>query len=241
MVNFTREKEYYSEKAKCYEELCRSSTADFSSVISKTESSAKRRELSRGGGTIHRGYYCPSPIKDKVIGGCKRGRLISKLPSKSDAVYEYYFNESNEMTLVNKYTLEQGQMYYTQCEIIDKKDGGTQSTILADMMHMPHISGMSECNYDSGLITLYEYAALVGQGDNVFCASIESERYIYDGQRLVTCFMNIYTSAIGLLQSQRYDLIYNGDAPIQYTVRKYFDGGHRASDEPERVYELLKR
>lgn len=62
--------------------------------------SAHRRELSKGRGTIHRGYYCLSPIKDRVIGGCKRGRLVSKLPPKADAVYEYFFNESNEMTLV---------------------------------------------------------------------------------------------------------------------------------------------
>lgn len=240
MAAFFKDSEYYSRKAKYYEELCKSYDKNFFEAMANAADSAHRRELSKGGGTIHRGYYCPSPIKDRVIGGCKRGRLVSRLPSKADAVYEYFFNESNELTLVNKYAVEQGQMYYTQGELIEKKGSATQSVILEDMLHMPYISGISECGYDNGSISLYEYATIIGQTDCPICAFINSEKYLYDGKRLVTCFMDTYVKATGILESQRYDLIYNGDTPVRYTVRECFDGEYRAAD-PEQVYELLKR
>lgn len=242
MAGFVKDKEYYSEKAEYYAELCKASAQDFSSSIAHAEESAQRRELSRGGGTIHRGYYCPSPIKDRVIGGCKRGRLISKLPSKPDTVYEYFFNASGEMTLANKYAVERGQMYYLQSELITRNDSTARSFVLKDVTRCPHISGISECSYDNGLISSYEYAAIIGRADNAFCASIDSERYWYDKNRLITCFMDSYICGTEILQSLRYDFIYgDGDTPTGYTLKKYVNGEYRASADPERVYELLKR
>ena len=45
-----------------------------------------------------------------------------------------------------------------------------------------------------------------------------------------------------ILQSLRYDFIYgDGDTPTGYTLKKYVNGEYRASADPERVYELLKR
>lgn len=242
MAAFVKNKDYYSEKAECYAELCKASAQDFSSSIADAADSARRRELSRGGGTIHRGYYCPSPIKDRVIGGCKRGRLISELPSKPDTVYEYFFNASGEMTLVNKYAVEQGQMNFIQSEFVTRNDSTTRSFVVEDVTRCPHISGISECSYDNGLISSYEYAVIIGRADDAFCASIDSERYLYDKNRLVTCFMDTYICGTETLRSLRYDFIYgDGDTPTGYTLKKYFDGEYRAPADPERVYELLKR
>lgn len=38
-------------------------------------------QYARGGGVLHRGWYCPSPVYDMVIGSADRGRLL-KNPSR---------------------------------------------------------------------------------------------------------------------------------------------------------------
>lgn len=47
----------------------------------------------KGDECIHRGYYCPSLIKDIVIGNCKCGGIIKRRTAKSerDLSYEYGF------------------------------------------------------------------------------------------------------------------------------------------------------
>ena len=145
------------------------------------------------------------------------------------------------MTLANKYAVERGQMYYLQSELITRNDSTARSFVLEDVTRCPHISGISECSYDNGLISSYEYAAIIGRADNAFCASIDSERYWYDKNRLITCFMDSYICGTEILQSLRYDFIYgDGDTPTGYTLRKYVNGEYRAYAVPERVYELLK-
>lgn len=42
-----------------------------------------------GGETLHRGYYCPSLIKDIVIGNCNRGRLVRNTKKAKKITYEY--------------------------------------------------------------------------------------------------------------------------------------------------------
>ena len=38
-------------------------------------------EFGRGGREMDRGYYCPSPILDFLVGGLNRGRLLKRQPS----------------------------------------------------------------------------------------------------------------------------------------------------------------
>ncbi|XEC94050.1 hypothetical protein AB6A23_22320 [Paenibacillus tarimensis] len=42
------------------------------------EKNIVRLAYSKGGEVIHRGFYCPSPVMDIIIGGMKRGRLFKK-------------------------------------------------------------------------------------------------------------------------------------------------------------------
>ena len=41
--------------------------------------SAVRKEYSNNENGIYRGYYCPSPVDDLIIGGCRRGKLRNEL------------------------------------------------------------------------------------------------------------------------------------------------------------------
>lgn len=48
---------------------------------------------SSGGESIHRGYFCPSPIRDIVVGRCTRGRICRS--DNSNFAYVHYFDENN--------------------------------------------------------------------------------------------------------------------------------------------------
>ena len=62
-----------------------------------------RREYARGGQMLHRGYYCPSPVYDLIVGGVKRGRLLKRLPSaKSTPDVTFGFNEKDQLVTVER-------------------------------------------------------------------------------------------------------------------------------------------
>ena len=42
-----------------------------------------RRQYARGGCTLQRGYYCPSPVLDIIAGNKDRGRLLKNSPENS--------------------------------------------------------------------------------------------------------------------------------------------------------------
>lgn len=60
-------------------------------------------EYASGGECIHRGFLCPSPILDKVVGGCNRGQLIKKPRINIKNYYAYHFNDNNKLIGVEKY------------------------------------------------------------------------------------------------------------------------------------------
>ncbi len=60
-----------------------------------------RKEYSRGGVTMPRGYYSPSLISEIIVTNRKRGRLLKKLPA-GRADYCYYFS-GDRIVLVQKF------------------------------------------------------------------------------------------------------------------------------------------
>lgn len=63
----------------------------------------RQLEYSSGGECIHRGYHCPSPILDRVVGGCKRGKRIKRVTANSKNYYIYHYNDRYKMIGVEKY------------------------------------------------------------------------------------------------------------------------------------------
>lgn len=56
---------------------------------------ANRSECSMGGEVLHRGYYCPSLIRDIVTGNCNRGRIVKRMTEKAkqNISFEYGFHD----------------------------------------------------------------------------------------------------------------------------------------------------
>lgn len=60
-----------------------------------------RTEYGRGGIGLYRGYYCPSPIDDIIIGNVTRGRLYKNKPLKISPDYQYHFDAENRLRCVD--------------------------------------------------------------------------------------------------------------------------------------------
>lgn len=59
------------------------------------------------GGDIHRGYYCPSPIHEHVIGNCKRGIRTKKFPEyKNNIIRREYIFADNKLLMVKTFYSE---------------------------------------------------------------------------------------------------------------------------------------
>jgi hypothetical protein len=64
-------------------------------LAKKTEEQVVRNEYASSGECIHRGFYCPSPVLDKLVGGCNRGKKLNKPRANSRKYFKYYFNDRN--------------------------------------------------------------------------------------------------------------------------------------------------
>ena len=72
-------------------------------IFNERKNHAVRKEYSVKGECIHRGFYCPSPTFDIVIGNCNRGKLLKRLTSRSKLCYAYYYDENDRMTVIEQY------------------------------------------------------------------------------------------------------------------------------------------
>ena len=64
------------------------------------------------GGTMHRGYYCPSLTEDLWLGNTKRGRLCKKRPPEERLSHIYGFDASDRLiTVKHMHCLEEYILY----------------------------------------------------------------------------------------------------------------------------------
>lgn len=116
-------------------------------------------EYSIGGKTMHRGFYCPSPIMDIIVVDCKRGKRLNQLRSNSNPNYKYMFDDVGNLILVDHIFLGYKEIIFYQDEkeigiIFSDKDG---------------IRSISECIYHGKQIQSY-----------IYCLFFSYENYIYD-------------------------------------------------------------
>lgn len=54
------------------------------------------------GSDLHRGYYCPSPVFDLLIGNTKRGRILQRPNSRTRFSHKYYFGKDEDLLYVEQ-------------------------------------------------------------------------------------------------------------------------------------------
>ena len=100
--------------------------------------SAVRKEYSNNENGIYRGYYCPSPVDDLIIGGCRRGKLLKRITKRTNPDREYLFDSNNRLVAVNL--------------LLDWKAVQTEVLIYEDNL----VTGINIDNYDNSIIKLSE-------------------------------------------------------------------------------------
>lgn len=70
--------------------------------FSKIEEQYSDYLICRKSKALHRGYFCPSPIEDIIIGKTKRG-ILSNKNNKSGQFYKYYFDANGHIAIVLAY------------------------------------------------------------------------------------------------------------------------------------------
>lgn len=132
----------------------------YQELLNKIEPEICTVEYGKGGRVLHRGYYCPSPVIDIVIGNGNRGTLL-KRPRK-DYIYDYSFfkDSSGRIIMVDGYASfsekNSEKVLYDREFLIYHDD-----EVIAPLYEISRIDGIkiariSNCKYDKeGKIVSY--------------------------------------------------------------------------------------
>lgn len=138
--------------------------------------SAVRKEYSNNESGMYRGYYCPSPVDDLIIGGCRRGKLLKRITKRTNPEREYLFDSNNRLVAVNS--------------LLDWKAVHTEVLIYEDNLvtgididnYDNSISEISECTYGSDNKRKSFLTASISSNKAIKTTieEIELEKYSYD-------------------------------------------------------------
>jgi hypothetical protein len=165
---------------------------------SLAEKETVRFEYSKGGLTIHRGFYCPSPVYDLIVGNCKRGRLLKKKPDFPKYTYEYSFDKDNNLMRASKINelATQNNQYNEEFLIYN-------NNIVYGMEfgNRGEIDVVSRCTYNKENIIAYERSLCTIDE----YADLHYEKYKYENDVLseVTVFFGVVPQ-FGLYTESKY-------------------------------------
>ena len=192
------------------------------SFFALAEKNVVKKEFSRGGECLHRGFYCPSPVLDIVIGGCKRGKLIKKPRKTPD--FEYWFNADNKIILTKKANIPEGfDSSAIEYELIFNYYDFTESVIFQiNPNKTVHISGLTKCLYQNKQIQSYDYMSVFDEPFN--CNEISNEEFFYNNGRLVSSVLQKYNFDVRIIFKDIFFYNYNSEGKIvSYTLETWDD------------------
>jgi len=178
------------------------------SLKNQLEDGVVREEYSTGGRLLRRGYYCPSPIYDIVVGGCNRGRLLERTTPISKPTYRYCFNRSNEMIIADPIHLESSEIIFRQCQ--------TETGIM--FSEKVGIKTISECTYQAEKIMSYGWALCTSLG--IF--EYSKEVYTYSAEGLAVADIYTFSNLCKTLAHEQYHFQHDDEGYLSgYTVANY--------------------
>ena len=146
------------------------------------EAATVRKEYASGS-TLHRGFYCPSPTYDIIVGNTKRGKLLKRLTAVSKPSHEYGFDADNKL-LYCKWLFKE-QPAYTEYLVYEEhciygiafsKDGD--------------LAYLTEETWEDGRLTGYSHCMFLPLNGAPYCREISQEHYEYDTEGLSACDMH---------------------------------------------------
>ncbi len=133
------------------------------------------------GASMHRGYFCPSPVHDLIVGNVKRGKLLKRPSIKSKITHQCYFNNTGKLVR----TVEWINNTPALTEDIVHEEGSIYGFTVDNTGNLYCIS---EEKYDKdGKLIRYALSYCQQKENECFCSKQHSEQYRYDTQGLLEC------------------------------------------------------
>ncbi len=174
-----------------------------------------------GSKSLHRGFFCPSPTFDLVVGGCKRGRIIKKPAKASSEYYQYYFDHNQQLLCINQFIKASNLSPYTT-EFIIRQDnieyGITYHNASKD------ISYLTKCDYENNKIRNYATVCYF-DGISKDMMSLQFEEYEYTNDVLSKVVM--YPGIIpkdNLYNNTEFELLYDNNHIVEYIASSVYQG-----------------
>ena len=208
---------------------------DLESAFDTMSKSVVRYQYARGGTNNHRGYYCPSPIRDIVIGNCHRGYLYKTQPKTRQPSFIYGFNAQGELVTTESESCGKEFILYINHATI-----GISYTISEE--YGLWIDTITLCEYnEAGQILLYLLCS--GPSDDpLLMHQYELEMYHYGGEGIETADWYYLLHHDSLYVSHNiFTFQHNADGELSsYTVETRYgiDDVPHKSAVPDHVYEV---
>ena len=164
------------------------------------------------GGTMHRGYYCPSLTEELWLGNTKRGRLCKKRPPEERLSHIYGFDASDRLiTVKHMHCLEEYILYGAGVTLGVEIRANSANTI-------------SICRYDeNSRIQIYEYYLLTPKADQVSYMTRETFRYLPD-QVIDNWYREAAVAGTWIHEHSRYVFSVEDGYLGDYTAENFYHG-----------------
>lgn len=167
-------------------------------------------QYARAGVTLQRGYYCPSPVYDLVVGGANRGRLLkSPARCKTPPDFAYGFDAQGRLIVVDGPYSDLTHGPYFREAILREEN----REIGLRMDTNDRLCGISICRYESGRIAEYVAALWLDRRSGSF-TSFEQEVYTYQDGHLSAMDQLEHDAPTGLVRTWHYEFDHNGDSLV---------------------------
>ncbi|MCM3115723.1 hypothetical protein M3610_10525 [Neobacillus sp. MER 74] len=189
-----------------------------SQLRSLAEKEIVNTQYSKGGEAIHRGYYCPSPVLDLIVGGLKRGKLFKRTPDFGRYSYEYCFDANDRLVHVkgvNEFTTPDSN--YDEEYLL--YDGNI--ILGVEFRHTGDIVAVSRCTYENNHIVKYEWS---------LCslpqyADLYIEEYVYKNNQLSEVKTVKVNPLIEIYEEQKYKVELNENGKIVRLIGGFIKNG----------------
>ena len=159
-------------------------------LLPKIKSQIVSKQYGRGGQCIHRGYYCPSPVLDILVGGINRGTILKRV-IKPTVVTTYSFDSNDQLILMER--------PWNELEIV-LRNGNVETGI--GLGTDGEIKSIAECIYNESKIISYMHAVYAAS-EGAFIET-HSEEYVYSSEGLDTVIVSSFSEMVAYFSRNVY-------------------------------------
>lgn len=138
-----------------------------------------RKEYASGS-TLYRGFYCPSPVYDLIVGNTHRGRILKRITKASTPSHEYGFDANGRLLYCKSFYMERHS--YTEYLVYGEN---IVHGITVD--RSGRVSTITEEIHAQGKLQQFLHCLCTPTKGGFSCREIDCESYEYDDEGLFRC------------------------------------------------------